>query len=156
MMCHALSRKRGIRLRRIADLGQVVMEVHIICLVVLEKLKVDFRRAQPLDASGALINNKSWNHNIRGLYFNCWNHTMRFDIAPKTFIKGLAELEEFPLHICNLVEYIHTYWVFFSLGISRFVVQQDQIRNRHRTPSLTAPATSTRFKSEHADFSRSK
>ena len=134
----------------------MMMEFQIILLVVLEKLKVDFRRAQPLGASGALINNKSGNHNIRGLFFNLWNHTMRFDIAPKTCFKWFAELEEFPLHIWNLVEYIHSNWVFFCLGITRFVVQQDQIRYRHRTLSITAPATSTRFKSEHADISSRK
>ena len=118
------------------------MEFQIIVLVVLEKLKVDFRRAQFLVASGALINNKAGNHNIRGL--KLWNHTMRLDIAPKTCFKLFAELEEFPLHLWNLVENIHTNWVLFSLGIIRFVVQQDQIRYRHGALSITAPATSTR------------
>ncbi len=38
----------SILLRRIADLGQLVMEFQIIVLVVLKKLKIDFRRAQLL------------------------------------------------------------------------------------------------------------
>ncbi len=39
---------------------------------------------------------------------------MRFDIEPKTCFKWFAELEEIPLHIWNLVEYIHSNWVFFA------------------------------------------
>jgi hypothetical protein len=42
------------------------------------------------------------------------------------------------------------------LGIIRFVVQQDQIRCRHRTLSITAPATSTSLKSEHTETSSRK
>ena len=87
---------------------------------------------------------------------NLWNHTMRLDIAPKTCFKWFAELEEFPLHLWNLIENIHTNWVLFSLGIIRFVVQQDQIRCRHRTLSITAPATSTSLKSEHTETSSRK
>jgi hypothetical protein len=70
---------------------------------------------------------------------------MQFDIEAKASFKWFAVLQDFPLHICNLVEYIQTNRILFFLALSRFVVQQDQIGYRHRTLSSTAPATSTSF-----------
>ena len=70
---------------------------------------------------------------------------MLFDIGAKACLKWFAALDEFPLHVCKFIEYIHTKRIIFCLALSRFVVLQDKIRYRDWTLSATAPATITSF-----------
>ena len=98
------------------------MEFQILLLVLLQKLKVDFQRAVLRFASSGFVDNKSGNHNNGGLFLVFCYHTVRCDIGAKAWLKWFAVLHEICLHICNLIEYIHTKWIIFFLSLSSFVV----------------------------------
>ncbi len=92
------------------------MELQKLVLVVLEKLKVDFQRTQSVFASCARVDYKSRNHNIRGLFFDFCDHTMRFDLGAKAWFKWYAGLDECSLQVGNIVKYIETKRIIFLLG----------------------------------------
>ena len=131
------------------------MEFQKLVLVVLEKLKVDFQRAQSVFASCTWVDKKSGNHNIRGMVFDFCNRTMRFDIGAKALFKLFAELDECLLQVGNSIEYIETKRISFCLALSRFVVQQDKISYCNWTLSRTAPATIKSFNTNNQKLRKS-